>query len=214
MNTYILADNQDITREGLSSLLIKQDLRNEIIIAGSCGDLRLALRKFPKSVVVLDYTLFDFASINQMLNMKSGAKESAWILFSDELEEHFVRQMLLADSSIGIVMKQDASENIIEAISLASVGEAYWCEFAELVLKNSVLHTKEADKLTASEKIILREIALGKTTKEIAFGKNLSFHTVNTHRRNIFRKLGVNNAHEATKYALQAGLLDLLEYYI
>ncbi|MDR1742969.1 MAG: response regulator transcription factor [Dysgonamonadaceae bacterium] len=214
-NTYILADNQDITREGLSSLLKKRDAHSEIVVAGSCAELQTTLRKYPQSVVILDYTLFDFASVHQMLNMKSGADESAWLLFSDELEEFFVRQTLLADPSIGIVMKQDSSENILEAIHFASVGETYWCDFADSVLKNSVPHTKTiTDKLTASEKTILREIALGKTTKEIALEKYLSFHTVNTHRRNIFRKLGVNSAHEATKYALQAGLLDLLEYYI
>ncbi|GAE15051.1 anthranilate synthase [Bacteroides pyogenes JCM 10003] len=55
---------------------------------------------------------------------------------------------------------------------------------------------------------------MGKTTKEIAAEKNLSFHTINSHRKNIFRKLGVNNAHEATKYAMRAGIVDLAEYYI
>jgi len=50
--------------------------------------------------------------------------------------------------------------------------------------------------LTQTEKNILKEIALGKTTKEIAAEKNLSFHTINSHRKNIFRKLGVNNVHE------------------
>ena len=73
---------------------------------------------------------------------------------------------------------------------------------------------KVPDQLTPSEKTILREIALGKTTKEIAAEKNLSFHTVNAHRRNIYRKLGLNSVNEVTRYALQAGLIDLLEYYI
>ena len=68
--------------------------------------------------------------------------------------------------------------------------------------------------LNRTEKNILKEIALGKTTKEIAAEKNLSFHTINSHRKNIFRKLGVNNVHEATKYAMRAGIVDLAEYYI
>ena len=65
-----------------------------------------------------------------------------------------------------------------------------------------------------SKEELLKEIALGKTTKEIAAERNLSFHTVNSHRKNIFRKLNVNNAHEATKYAMKAGIVDLVEYYI
>lgn len=68
--------------------------------------------------------------------------------------------------------------------------------------------------LTKTETEILKDIALGMTTKEIAEKRFSSFHTVNTHRKNIFRKLGVNNVHEATKYALRAGLVDSAEYYI
>jgi DNA-binding NarL/FixJ family response regulator len=69
-------------------------------------------------------------------------------------------------------------------------------------------------ELTRTETEILKEIALGKTTKEIAAARCSSFHTVNTHRKNIFRKLEVNTAYEATKYALRAGLVDSAEYYI
>ena len=69
-------------------------------------------------------------------------------------------------------------------------------------------------KLTKTETEILKCIALGMTTKEIAERRFSSFHTINTHRKNIFRKLGVNNVHEATKYALRAGLIDSAEYYI
>ena len=58
------------------------------------------------------------------------------------------------------------------------------------------------------------DIAHGMTTKEIAEKRYSSFHTVNTHRKNIFRKLGVNTIHEATKYALRAGLIDAADYYI
>ncbi|MDR2817011.1 MAG: response regulator transcription factor [Proteiniphilum sp.] len=214
MHTYIIADNQDITREGLISILRSQNMESRVETAHTRTELQARLRSYPESVVILDYTLFDFVSVNQLLNMKMGAKASGWILFSDELEEHFLRQILLVDPGISVVMKHNPLQNILDAITCATYGETYLCETAESVLKDGIPQKKEEDNLTASEKSILREIALGKTTKEIAFEKNLSFHTVNTHRRNIFRKLAVNNAHEATKYALQSGLLDLMEYYI
>ena len=59
-----------------------------------------------------------------------------------------------------------------------------------------------------------QDIAMGLTTREIAEKRFSSFHTVNTHRKNIFRKLGVNTIHEATKYALRAGLIDASDYDI
>ena len=68
--------------------------------------------------------------------------------------------------------------------------------------------------LTKTETEILRDIALGMTTKEIAEKRFSSFHTVNTHRKNIFRKIEVNNVHEATKYAIKSGLVDTADYYI
>lgn len=74
--------------------------------------------------------------------------------------------------------------------------------------------TQEENRLTPTETEILRDIALGLTTREIAEKRYSSFHTVNTHRKNIFRKIGVNNVHEATRYALRAGLVDSAEYYI
>ena len=212
--TYILADNQDITREGLMSLLCQQYEKVNIIRVASCLELQEKLKLYPHSVVILDYALFDYTSVNQFLNMISGANNSLWLLFSDELSEVFLRQVLLSNQTISIVLKQNKKDEIIEAIQTVSDGKVYLCETAKSTLNGEVPKPKLPDILTAAEKIILREIALGKMTKEIAYEKNLSFHTVNTHRRNIFRKLEINNVHEAVKYAFKAGLVDFLEYYI
>ncbi len=212
--TYILADNQDITREGILSLLYQQGKNVDIVTAVSYQELQEKLRLYQNSTVILDYTLFDFASVNQFLNMRFGAQKSSWLLFSDELSEVFLRQILLSVSAISVVMKHDSKEEIIEALKCVSAGEVYLCETAKSALAAGVPNPKQFDILTATEKIILREIALGKMTKEIALEKNISFHTVNTHRKNIFRKLEINNVHEAIKYAIRAGIFDVADYYI
>ncbi|MDR3250441.1 MAG: response regulator transcription factor [Tannerella sp.] len=214
MNHYILADNQDITREGLISLLKTINPDAVIVVVGSCEELLKALNLHPESVVVLDYTLFNFSSTDHLLNMVAGAEESSWLLFSDELNEIFLRRVLLSDETISVVMKYNSRENIIKALENAANYETYLCDTAESIVHNKTPFLTPHDNLTATEKIILREIALGKMTKEIAWEKSLSFHTVNTHRRNIFRKIGVNNVHEASKYALRAGLIDMMDYYI
>lgn len=212
--TCILADNQDITREGILSLLYQQGKNVDIVTAVSHQELQEKLKLYPHSIVILDYTLFDFASVNQLLNMKVGARDSSWLLFSDELKEPFLRQILLSDSSISIVMKHDKKKEITDALKCVSAGKVYLCETAKSALAGGVPNPKQHDNLTATEKIILREIALGKMTKEIALEKHISFHTVNTHRKNIFRKLEINNVHEAVKYAIRAGIFDIAEYYI
>lgn len=214
MRNFILADNQDITRVGMISILNEMELADEILEISSCSDLVNSLRSITRPVVIVDYSLFDFSSINHLLNIISGAKDSSWLLFGDEPEEHFLRQVLLGDPEISVVMKHHTQAQIEEALKCVSSNEVYWCDFAESVMRADVPLEKVPDQLTPSEKTILREIALGKTTKEIAAEKNLSFHTVNAHRRNIYRKLGLNSVNEVTRYALQAGLIDLLEYYI
>jgi DNA-binding NarL/FixJ family response regulator len=57
-------------------------------------------------------------------------------------------------------------------------------------------------------------IARGLSVKEIAQERVSSIHTIVTHKKNIFRKLEVNNVYEATKYALRAGLVEMVEYYL
>lgn len=210
----ILADSQDVTRRGVMALL--EELLSEVVIEEVAGyrALQALLRRHPRSVVVVDYALFDFQSLSQMLNMKSGAAESSWLLFTDEPQEQFLRSLLLADPTISVVTKQDRLETIREALLAVTYGKSYHCEYSESVMQEGVTPKKVADPLTPSEKNVLREIALGKTTKEIAIEKHLSFHTVNAHRRNIYRKLGVNSLSEVTRYALQAGLADPVEYYI
>jgi len=124
--------------------------------------------------------------------------------------------MLTNDMSFSIVFKSASSDEIKEAIRSAFIYEQYLSKSIEShlrMLKRSI-DTVEDYSLTATEREILKEMALGKTTKEIAAVRNVSFHTIMTHRKNIFRKLDVNNVHEATKYAMKAGIVDLSEYYI
>jgi DNA-binding NarL/FixJ family response regulator len=215
MKTCILADNQFITSEGISALLKRTGV-DHIVRAGTMSELQEKLSSYPDSIVVLDYTLFDFVSMQQMLIVKAAAGRSTWMLFSNELGEPFLRYVILSDPTIGVVMKNDSPKEIMAALESVIRGIPYVCESVEQILGNEIpANTDDAPvHLTASEKTILHEIAIGKTTKEIAYEKNLSFHTVNSHRKNIFRKLEINNVHEAVKYAIRAGILDVAEYYI
>ncbi|MDR0694668.1 MAG: response regulator transcription factor [Prevotellaceae bacterium] len=213
MRPVILADNQYITRQGVASLLRQLALTDTVLEVSSHAELMKQLVNYPAAVVVLDYTLFDIAD-SQLLNMKQRHPHSVWLLFSDELSKSFLRQVLLSGQAFGVVMKTDLKEDIITALRYAVHGESYLCDVAVQALHEGVQSQNTPDKLTASERLVLHKIALGKTTKEIAQEQNLSFHTINTHRKNIFRKLGVNNMYEAIKYALRAGIIELTEYYI
>jgi DNA-binding NarL/FixJ family response regulator len=103
---------------------------------------------------------------------------------------------------------------IREALQAANRHSRY---LSQRALETIITQQKEGETssiLTTTEMEIVKAIALGKTTKEIAAERFSSVHTITTHRKNIFRKLGINTAHEAVKYALRAGLIDPSEFYI
>lgn len=219
MREYIIADNQDISKAGMMFLLSKQKDVSILLEADNKTELIQQLRLYPQAVVILDYTLFDFAGADELIVLQERFKEVDWILFSDELSLNFLRQILFSSMAFGVVMKDNSKEEIVTALQCASRKQRYICNHVSnlLLSGNSPSGTAPAIEdhlLTQTEKNILKEIAQGKTTKVIAAEKNLSFHTINSHRKNIFRKLGVNNVHEATKYAMRAGIVDLAEYYI
>lgn len=220
MREYIIADNQDITKAGMMFLLSKQKDTALLLEADNKAELIQQLRLHPTAVVILDYTIFDFSGAEELIVLHERFKQADWLLFSDELSVPFLRQVLFSSMAFGVVMKDNSKEEIFSALQCATRKERFICNHvSNLLLSGSGMSSPthpaiKDDLLTPAERSILKEIATGKTTKEIAAERNLSFHTVNSHRKNIFRKLNVNNAHEATKYAMKAGIVDLVEYYI
>ena len=211
----IVADNQDITRMGLMYLCKNMGVQR-VIEAKEKNALLKGLTLTPDAAVVLDYTLFDLVSADELLILQERFSEASWVLFSDELSEEFIRRILYGSENSSIVMKDASLEEISEALSAAMKSERFVCSrIRSLLAHHDATERGEGRSLlTATEKEILKLIALGKTTKEIAAERFSSIHTIATHRKNIFRKLEVNNIHEATKYALRAGIIDVSDYYI
>ena len=208
----LIADNQGITQAGLMFLLQSVSEAESRTVADKAGLIE-ELKSCPNSVVIVDYTLFDINDVAELLVLGDRYPNVCWLLFSDDLSTEFIRLVVASSIRFGVVLKDSPLSEIRLAISTAIAGQRYICQrVTEQLLKPEKKEKKI--KLTATETDILKDIALGMTTKEIAEKRFSSFHTINTHRKNIFRKLGVNNVHEATKYALRAGLVDSAEYYI
>ena len=217
MRNIIVADNQDISNAGWHYLLNNYVEFSEITDVSEKKMLINLLINYPTSMVILDYTLFDFESVNELLILQSRFEQVDWILFSDELSDEFLRSLLYNTRSFSVLMKDSTKEEIGTAIKEAYRGFRYICSHVSNLLLDSNKNVQSINArqvLTITEQEILKEMALGKTTKEIAAHRNVSAHTIMTHRKNIFRKIEVNNVHEATKYAMRSGIVDLAEYYI
>lgn len=211
----ILADNQYITREGIRNVLLRMDdfAFTEI---HTKKELMQELNQQPM-LVVLDYTLFDFRSADELCNLGTAYPNVHWLIFSAELSDEFIRRTYFNSANFSIVYKDSSGDEIRTALHEVTHNRRYVCSVVSNVLLSNVYRQKAENEralLTVSEKEILKEIASGKTTKEIAEIRHSSMHTIISHRKNIFRKIEVNNVHEATKYAVKAGLVDLSDYFI
>ena len=174
MREYIIADNQDISKAGMMFLLSRQKDVSVLLEADNKAELIQQLRLYPQAVVILDYTLFDFAGADELIVLQERFKEADWILFSDELSINFLRQVLFSSMAFGVVMKDNSKEEIMSALQCASRKQRYICNHVSNLLLSGTASsaaspaTVDDHLLTQTEKNILKEIALGKTTKEIA----------------------------------------------
>ena len=213
MRNYIIADNQELTAFALQSLL-KRDENNVVYRAVDREGLIQLLKEHEDSVVFLDYTLFDFTDEDMLLIVAERFSLSEWILISDELTPQFIRHVVYSSHQFSVVFKDGPISEIREALQAVNHHTRYLSQRALEFFITQQQEEEKPDILTATETEIVKAIAQGKTTKEIAAERFSSVHTVTTHRKNIFRKLGINTAHEAVKYALRAGLIDPSEFYI
>lgn len=213
MDHYILADNQDLTRYAFEAI-IRKDERNVIHRSTDKAGLMQLLKENENSVVVLDYTLFDFIDVEQLLIISERFSMTSWVLVSDELTETFLRQVIYSSHAFSIVFKDSPLKDIRDALQSASHGQRYVSQRVMEQLLSKQSEEKKKGVLTATEMEIIKAIAQGKTTKEIAEERFSSIYTITTHRKNIFRKLEVNTAHEAIKYAIRAGWVHPSEFYI
>jgi DNA-binding NarL/FixJ family response regulator len=215
MRNYIIADNQELTRFALESLLQK-DEESAVYRAFDKAGLVALLKEHESAVVLLDYTLFDFADEDQLLIIAERFNLSDWILISDELTPQFIRRVVYSSHQFSVVFKDGPLNEVREALRSVERHNRYLSQRAleTIITQQQEEEDKSDNILTQTESEIVKAIAQGKTTKEIAAERFSSIHTVTTHRKNIFRKLGINTAHEAVKYALRAGLIDPSEFYI
>lgn len=213
-HAFIVADNQDLTRMGLHAYITSLFEEPTVSDAADRKALLAALAASPASVVVLDYALFDLNGLEDLLVIRARYPQAHFVLLSNELSEDFIRRACALEH-VSIVLKENSGEEIRSALVCASRGERYWChQITFLVAGGFSANATPHTVLTPTEVEILKLIAKGATVKEMAAERNSSTHTIITHKKNIFRKLGVNNIYEATKYALRAGLVEMMEYYI
>ena len=212
----LIADSQFLIIESLK-ILLQNDERfvvNKVVTEKN--ELIESLNLRSSSLLIIDPALTDFEGFTELKEILSRFPELKVLVISNNISKRELQEY----NSVGItsvVLKTAGKEEITEALNAAINGKKYYSnELLDLLFekderKSSVAETSQ---LTNAEAEIVRLIAEGLTTKEIAARKFISFHTVISHRKNIFRKLGVTSISELIMYSIKAGLINTIEYNI
>jgi len=218
MRPFIIADNQDISKAGWMFFINRNYPEASLVEVLQKKELIQVCMEKPDGIFLLDYNLFDFENVSEVVFLQEKYPKSNWIICSDSINEEAVRSFLFGSSRISVLQKDSDAEEFISALKQAVKGDRYISSYISNMLldagKTRNVIAQSRNVLTITEQEILREMAMGKSTREIAEIRHASIHTIMTHRKNIFRKIEVNNVHEATRYAMRAGLIDMAEYYI
>jgi len=210
----LLVDDHKIVRDGLRSLIEKQD---GIQVIGEAEDGRTALRladELSPDVVILDIGIPDLNGIEAAKRIVGEHPDIKVIGLSMHSEKRFVSEMLKAGAS-GYLLKDCAFEELTRGINAVVADEICLSpQITSTVIEDYVDRlatggTVDPSGLSPREREVLQLLAEGKSAKQIAFLLEVSVKTIETHRQNIMRKLDIYSVAELTKYAIREGLTSI-----
>lgn len=210
----ILADDHKIVRDGLRSLIEKED---DMVVEAEAGDgktsVRLAVELAPQ-VVLMDIAMSGMNGIEATRQIVAAVPQCNVIALSMHADKRYVMEMLKAGAS-GYLLKDCAFEELASAIRTVLDNKTYLSPLvSEIVIGDYIQQLQKSDcsvfsALSAREREVLQLLAEGNSTAQIADRICLSVKTVETHRKHIMEKLKINSIAELTKYAIREGLTSL-----
>lgn len=210
MKKLLLVDDHQMFREALRSLLEKVP---GIEIVGESGTgldvLQLAAALSP-DIVCMDISMPGISGIEVTRQLVAAFPRIKVIALSTHADHIYVTDMMKAGAS-AYVTKAEGGHELLRAIDAVTRNQPYWCPGATEALARTMNATGAGPNavlpLGAREQQVLRLVAEGLSSLDIAVKLNISHATVDVHRRNIMRKLGLHSAVELTRYAVSHGMV-------
>jgi two-component system, NarL family, nitrate/nitrite response regulator NarL len=200
----MIVDDHPMVAEGIQSILETYD---DIAVVGSFrngAEAVAAVVPLAPDVVLLDLNMPVMGGLTAteiMLERRPGTKI---VVLSMHDSAEYV-QTALAHGAVGYILKDVPTERIKVAIDAVMAGERYLCARASGAVS---LPSPGREPLTGREQAILLLLASGKSNKDVANTYDISVRTVETHRKNIKRKLGIASTAGLTRYAMEHGVLQ------
>lgn len=201
----LIVDDHPMVAEGIEAILETYD---DIEVVGTLSTATAALEALTDldpDVVLMDLNMpgmSGLAATELMLERRPGTR--ILILTMHDSPEYI--STALAHGASGYVLKDVPTEEIRIAIDCVMEGEQYLCTGTKAALKPKIADGREP--LTSREQTVLLQLAQGKSNRDVAEALQISVHTVETHRKNIKRKLGISSTAGLTRYALEHGVLQ------
>jgi two-component system NarL family response regulator len=209
----LLVDDHRVVVEGLGAMLDKE---NELEVVGMAEDGRVAMSmvaELKPDLVVMDIGMPGLNGIEATSRIVQDHPRTRVLALSTYTDKKYVRAMLEAGAH-AYVTKKTAGSELLDAIRKARHGMKYLSsDITGSVVEGFVSREVDAasalDRLGGREREVLQMIAEGLTSGEIAAKLHVSTNTVDTHRRNLMKKLDLHSVAELTKYAVCEGLTTL-----
>jgi len=210
----LLVDDHELMRHGLRSILDRAD---DVEVVGETGSGREAVklaRTLSPDIVVMDVAMKDLNGIEATRQIRAECPGVKVVALSSHADSRYVNAVLEA-GACGYVLKANAYDELRRALAAARQGKTYLCSDVTQSVVGTSLHGtgRSADSADASlsprEREVLQLLAEGLTSGEIGKRLFVATSTVETHRRNIMRKLGIHSVADLTKYAIREGLTPL-----
>ncbi len=206
----VLAEDHRIVREGVRALLAS---REDLEVVGEAEDgptaIEATLRLRP-DVVLMDLGLPRLHGTAAIAEIRSRSPETRVLVLSMHSGEDYVRSAIRAGAN-GYLLKGSGLDDLVAAIKAVAAGEAFFSPAVARVLLDDARPRSggpAADALTEREREVLRLVAEGNSSREIAGRLGLSAKTVEGHRSRIMSKLGIRDLAGLVRYAVRTGLVS------
>lgn len=207
----LVTDAHPLILEGMRRLLEQMPEVQSIDTATSAGELLRQMSNHPYDLFVLDIGLDDGDGLDLIPAIRQNNGQAGILVCTTQEEIWTVHRMLKANPD-SIVLKLSETEHIRQAVQALQRGERYYCPRFEKLRRQLAATTPallKKNRPTPREQEVLRHIAAGMNTVEIAARLHLTENTIESYRKNLMMKLEARNAADLIVKALQKGYLDL-----
>lgn len=201
----MIVDDHPMVADGIEAILDTFDDLEVIATLSNGKDAIEQADALVPDVVLLDLNMPGVTGLSATEMILERRPDMAIIILSMHDSPEYI-STALSHGAKGYILKDVPTEEIKTAIDHVMRGEQYLCTGAQASLAPRISDGREP--LTSREQTVLLELAQGKSNRDVAEALEISIHTVETHRKNIKRKLGINSTAGLTRYALEHGVLQ------